>query len=738
MSPVKVLVQNEKPQALIATISQLANEGFEVSGVASLSEALTRFRVDNYDLLILNLQPPGGTGEGAREPTTLVLMQSSEAERPLALIAPFAARILTLDDRPESLRYAIAQAEILRQEIEAGVLSPVVKMGQAVVNKVSAARILPGLIEGLGKATAAAQVWVLVPQEQGLAVAHSWVANGADVLSPPMPRLSQRVAEKKEAIFIQNPRNAEPELQQELVATGITSAFAIPLMLAGKLTGVASFVRTGENPHFSQYEFQLAATFSSTLALALENSNLLHQVEKERAIAAQYRPELERRQQEIRALNALLQKQQERLIELEEKKPVVEDRSLPILRSLVNFIETGDPAKSGHSDVAAYWIVSLAESMGLPSEGLAEAAYLHDLGMFLPRNIFSQDSLNTQEQQQLLHHPNLGKALAEILGLPDSIKLAIQHHHENYDGSGYPDRLAGDEIPLPARLLRVVDSYSEMISPGPGKEALSPKDALAKIKAGSGREYDPQVVKAFLKLMGGKETRPEVTETPEIETISTLSHELRSPLTFLMGYSELLAQQEGLPPDAREQAKEIHQEALHMSKLVDDLLNISRHETGRAELKLEEVNLSELIRRAVTKATTNTSRHQIETYLPPQPLKARVDPDKVLQVLDNLLTNAINYSPEGGKIIVTGENLGNEIRIGVSDQGIGIPKDKLELIFQKFYRVDSPLKHKVPGTGLGLSLCRYIVEAHGGRIWAESEEGKGSTFYFTIPTRSNP
>jgi two-component system sensor histidine kinase VicK len=114
-------------------------------------------------------------------------------------------------------------------------------------------------------------------------------------------------------------------------------------------------------------------------------------------------------------------------------------------------------------------------------------------------------------------------------------------------------------------------------------------------------------------------------------------------------------------------------------------------------------------------------------------LPVRTDPDKLQQVLDNLLDNAVKYSPTGGRITVLAERRPGQAQVSISDQGIGIPKEQQGRLFEKFYRVDSPLKHTVAGTGLGLNLCKHIIEAHGGRIWVESGPGGGSTFSFSLP-----
>jgi two-component system sensor histidine kinase VicK len=137
--------------------------------------------------------------------------------------------------------------------------------------------------------------------------------------------------------------------------------------------------------------------------------------------------------------------------------------------------------------------------------------------------------------------------------------------------------------------------------------------------------------------------------------------------------------------------------------------------------------------KSVTRAQANTKTHQIEISPSEPALPVKADPDKMLQVLDNLLDNAIKYSPEGGLVTVTGQKKDGEVQVSVTDQGIGIPQEKQGMLFEKFYRVDSPLKSQVSGTGLGLNLCQHIVKAHGGRIWVDSEEGKGSTLSFAVP-----
>lgn len=217
------------------------------------------------------------------------------------------------------------------------------------------------------------------------------------------------------------------------------------------------------------------------------------------------------------------------------------------------------------------------------------------------------------------------------------------------------------------------------------------------------------------------------------EFVSTISHELRTPLTYLISGSELL-QTGSLPADQqREVLREITRAAETMSRIVEDLLDLSRLGTGRFRLERAPVALEGLIRRVVHSIETGAPRHRFRVLIAHDLPPALADPVRVEQVLLNLLTNAVRYSPGGGTITVSARPSAEGVGVRVRDQGIGIPADKLERIFEKFYRVETPQVRGVRGSGLGLAICKELVEAHGGRIWVESQEGVGSTFSFTLP-----
>jgi two-component system phosphate regulon sensor histidine kinase PhoR len=227
-------------------------------------------------------------------------------------------------------------------------------------------------------------------------------------------------------------------------------------------------------------------------------------------------------------------------------------------------------------------------------------------------------------------------------------------------------------------------------------------------------------------------------ERMKTEFVSTVSHELRTPLTSIKGFiATLLEDREGyFDAETRYEFYQIiDQETDRLRRLIEDLLNLSRIERGVAlQPHWQRVDLEKVIDRVLTIQRSYTDKHQLIADIP-EPLPPIVaDEDKIDGVLTNLVNNAIKYSPNGGEVRVRAVREDNTILISVQDQGIGIPKDKLSKIFEKFERIDTKETRAAGGTGIGLYLVKHLVELHEGQIWAESEgPGKGSTFYVRIP-----
>jgi signal transduction histidine kinase len=215
------------------------------------------------------------------------------------------------------------------------------------------------------------------------------------------------------------------------------------------------------------------------------------------------------------------------------------------------------------------------------------------------------------------------------------------------------------------------------------------------------------------------------------EVVSMVAHEFRAPLTVLQGYGDLLGARV-TDDDSRRMLGLMNDQTRRLTNLTADTLTLSLIEGGGLRLDREPVRLGEMVR-AVAEAHSRQTGRQIVTEIPKDPIVVDADPRRLHQVLDNLLSNAVNYSPNGPGVRVTLDATANEAHVSVADMGIGIQAGDLPKLFQKFGRLDNAKRVRTTGTGLGLYICRWFVEAHGGRIWAESELGKGSTFHVAIP-----
>jgi signal transduction histidine kinase len=230
-------------------------------------------------------------------------------------------------------------------------------------------------------------------------------------------------------------------------------------------------------------------------------------------------------------------------------------------------------------------------------------------------------------------------------------------------------------------------------------------------------------------------TRFREAEQMKSTFVSVISHELKTPVALIKGYAGTLRRPDAAwdPEILADGLAVIEEEADRLNALIDNLLDASRIQAGMFKLELSEVDLAPLAAKAVDGFRVQTDKHHFDLGFPADLPTVLADEARVRQVLDNLLSNAIKYSPNGGLIRVGAWQDGTGVTVYVADQGIGIPADEQGRLFDSFYRVDSGLRRQTKGTGLGLYLCKAIVEAHDGRIWVRSELGKGTTVLFVLP-----
>jgi PAS domain S-box-containing protein len=235
-------------------------------------------------------------------------------------------------------------------------------------------------------------------------------------------------------------------------------------------------------------------------------------------------------------------------------------------------------------------------------------------------------------------------------------------------------------------------------------------------------------------------TLRDMTETRQVDRIkdalvATVSHELRTPLTSIVGYLELLGADEPLSAEDARFVEIVRRNAARLQRMVEELLFLSRVDAGGLELDLDDVDVVELARAALGSADPAAAAKRIVLEFDgPPALRARADGNRLGQVFDNLISNAIKFTPERGSVKVSIVGDGETIVASVSDTGCGIPQAEQSRLFERFFR--SSATRDLPGTGLGLTIVRAIVEGHGGSVACRSDSGKGTTFTFTIPQRS--
>jgi signal transduction histidine kinase len=221
--------------------------------------------------------------------------------------------------------------------------------------------------------------------------------------------------------------------------------------------------------------------------------------------------------------------------------------------------------------------------------------------------------------------------------------------------------------------------------------------------------------------------------------LASMSHELRTPLHTIIGFSELLAEQLEGPLNEKQHRfiQHIHKDSLHLLELINDVLDISKIEADRLELRPEAFDFTALVAESLAsvRSLAEAKSHTLELSCD-VPTAVEADRLRIRQVLVNLLSNAIKFTPEGGRLRLDACVQQDSVMVSVQDNGVGIPPEDQESIFDKFHQVGATTKGVREGTGLGLAITKRLVEQHGGSIWVQSQPRKGSTFFFSLPLRA--
>jgi signal transduction histidine kinase len=220
------------------------------------------------------------------------------------------------------------------------------------------------------------------------------------------------------------------------------------------------------------------------------------------------------------------------------------------------------------------------------------------------------------------------------------------------------------------------------------------------------------------------------------EFVSMVSHEFRTALVGIQGFSEILTTEGNSPEDVKTLAGDIFSDAQRLNRMINEMLDLDRMEAGKIRIQPKPVDVNSLVREVVDRARASSNNHNLRTELDGALPIINADPDRLIQVISNLVTNAVKYSPDGGEVSVGTHAEDGHVHVAVRDHGLGIAPENIDKMFERYERFESTKTNKVVGTGLGLAICKQIIELHGGRIWVESKLGEGSTFEFTVPVRA--
>jgi len=379
-----------------------------------------------------------------------------------------------------------------------------------------------------------------------------------------------------------------------------------------------------------------------------------------------------------------------------------------------------------------------------------------DDGAYLRGLVSAAAELTGSETSALLEHDR-ETARLRFAVLPPGVPEALSGSHIPVEGSlegrvvqsGFPEvfpdvsREAGHDrrsdavrgvsvlsmLAVPVRLDNEVMGVLEVINPAAPYTPADARllEALAALAA--------SVLQAGLLHQRIARSLEEVTRLERLKSdfIGISSHELRTPLGLILGHATFL--RETLDERYSEQVDTIIRNAGKLKDIIETLSNVDNYETGTARVRSKKVSLREIIEDVAASFEPLAQQKNIElkTALPPGGLMVEAEGGKIAIALSNLVKNAVTFTNENGHILIAAESMPGHFKVSVTDDGIGIPADVLPRIFERFYQVESHLTRRYGGMGLGLSVARSMIEMHHGRLWAESTEGRGSTFIFLLP-----
>ncbi len=496
--------------------------------------------------------------------------------------------------------------------------------------------------------------------------------------------LSWMAVKSGKPVTMDNSQYLSPELLSPLIKDGIVSGASVPLMTKDKIVGVMTLASRKQRS-FSKDDLDLLASIGSQIGVAIENSRLFSELELH-----------DKRLETLYAIESVVS----RSLNLEEIFNVALSKALEV---------TGTEAGTLYSLEGD--VLHLEAFIGFSSE-FKEKALIRDIGEGIPGIAAQLKKPITMDISQFpspFLRPYVEKeGLVSFIGTPLMSKgkvvgaLAL--------GTKKKRTFTQDDLDLLFSIGNVIGIAVEN-----ARLYKESKENLQKLQ------------KAYEEL--------QILDKMKDEFISNVSHELKTPLVSIKGYGELLYDEKlkGRLDEQKKSFEAIIRNADRLTRLIDSILFISRLQAGKIEFKFEPLNVDEIVQLCISDFKSMIDKKQIifEKDIP-EISKVKGDKDRFIELITNLLDNAVKFTPVGGKISIKAWDEGENVHLMVSDSGIGIPGDIIPKLFMRFYQVDASASRKYGGTGLGLYITKTIVDAFGGKIWIESEVGKGTIVHLLL------
>jgi signal transduction histidine kinase len=560
--------------------------------------------------------------------------------------------------------------------------SVVNRISQRIYSNLDPDAVVQSALEELGKELGVSRA-IIGGGAAELTVLHEWDAPGIEpvgVGTPGRLPLGTLAAREGRTIAVRDARTdtrlADPSLgAHSLIDRGTYAAVATPIGLGGQVSGVLVLDQAGEPRAWTTQEIRLLESVARELRTALEAAHLLvaRQRESERMLA-------------LHRASTLIASETDPIAVLGE-----------ILKAAATLLGRGSATIYRWDPIAG--VLRHAES----ARPERDAPLVLRAGQGIGGQAFAtQKAVIANDYADWEHAVPASKDAGWRAALAIPLVRGGQSLGVLVVRSTYP-------------LARFDDDDARLLG-------LFGDQAVAALTTAELVEQQRRAVEQLEKLNSAKS-----------DFVSIVSHEFRTPLTGIQGFSELIRDEDLTPAEMKEYASDINKDAQRLNRMITEMLDLERMESGRMSLSRERTDVNAIVTEAADRLGQSSPRHPIQLNLDPELPLVDIDRDKINQVVLNLLSNAVKYSPGGGQIAITTRVEGEFLHVFVRDSGLGIPPESLEKVFERYSRLESGATRYIQGTGLGLPISRQIIEMHGGHAWVESTVGEGSVFQFTLP-----